>query len=345
MLKEEEKIASVEEIATDDSVPEESKGLTEVKGIGPKTAIKLIEGGITTPQQLACARSEEIAGILNVSKKVAKDIVNDAMNKFLDKTITLGNYRTAVDHQEKVVKRIPTGSQIFDKIMGGGIPTEAITVFKGEYETGKSEMCYQLAVNCIKYFARKVVWIETESHTFIPARLAEIAKSVGVKIKDDDIIYIDAGQTVTPYNMFLAYERIKRAVEKDSTIDIGLWIIDSFTAPFGILATREQLPDRAREERRHLGFLGHFSNKYNTAIVLTAQVMDIPDPGAQLGEMVKSGHKKKMVGGGAVQHGATYLISLEQKSIKQYEGIVFGAPDVPRTPFRFNITSSGIRDI
>ena len=351
MLKEEELkkesgvVSNEEKIESDDSIPEESKGLTEVKGIGPKTAIKLIDGGVTTPQQLAGARAEEIAGILGISKKVARDIVNDAMNKFLDKTVTLGNFRTAIDHQEKVVKRIPTGSTAFDKIMKGGIPTEAITIFKGEYETGKSEMCYQLAVNCIKYFARKVVWIETESHTFIPERLAEIAKSSGVKIKDDDIIYIDAGQTVTCYNMHLAYERIKRAVEKDPSIDIGLWIIDSFSPPFSILNSREQLPDRAKEERRHLGFLVHFANQHNTAVVLTAQVMDIPDPGAQLGEMVKSGHKKKMVGGGPVQHGGTYLISLEQKSIKQYEGIVFGAPDVPRTPFRFNITSAGIRDI
>jgi len=335
-----------EDIIADETIPEESKGLTEIKSIGPKTALKLIDAGIATPQQIACCRYEELAEILKISKKAAKDIVNDAMNKYLDKTITLGNFGTITAHFRDIVKRIPTGSTVFDKIMKGGIPTEAITIFKGEFASGKSEICYQLTANALKYFKGcRVVWIATESGTFVPDRLNEISKAIGIKVADDDIIYIDSSQITTPWNLYLSYQRIDKYVTENN-LDVKLWVIDSFSAPFRkSYGPREMLPDRSREENRHLGFLDQFAKKNNTAIVLTAQVMDIPDPGAQLGEMVKSGHKKKMVGGKVLEHGGTYLISLEQKAMKQWEGIIFDAPDIARTAFRFQITGAGVRDI
>ena len=320
--------------------------LCSVKGIGSVTAGKLIEKGITLVEQLAVMRPEELSDILQVTKKAAKDIVNDAKSQALDKAIILGTFNDVIKHRKEIVQRIPTGSSNFDKIMKGGIPTEAITVFKGEFASGKTQMCDQLAVNCIKYLKRKVAWIETETGCFVPERFQEIAKAIGLEINGDkDFIYSGSQNITTPYALLLAIQRIEMQIQKDN-LDIGLLVIDSFTAPFrSFYHGREMLPDRASEISRHLGYLDQLAKKYNMAIVLTSQVMDIPDPGAQLGERVKSGHAKRMWGGNVLSHGGTYLISLQQVAGVQWEGIVFDAPDVPRTSFRFKIISAGVRDV
>ena len=75
--------------------------------------------------------------------------------------------------------------------MKGGIPTEAITMFKGEYASGKSQMANQLAINTLRILKRKVFWIETETGTFVPDRLLEMAKAVGYTIDiDKDIFHV-----------------------------------------------------------------------------------------------------------------------------------------------------------
>ena len=334
-----------EEFETNDEIPEESQSLLGIKGVGPKTAVKLINLGITSAVHLAGTRYQDLASLMSISKKAAKEIVDDAIDKYLDNAIQLGDFGTVAKHQREVVKMIPTGVSVFDKAMNGGVPTEAITIFKGEYESGKSQFCYQLAVNCLKYHKRKVVWIETESGTFKTNRFEEVAKASGLKFENSDIITISSDVASHVQTLFLSYMRVERKVKREN-LDVGLFIIDSFSAPFKKdFGPRESLPDRSREETKHLGWLDEFAKNYNCAIVLTSQIMEIPDQGGSLAEMAKSGHSKKMQGGNTVKHGGTYLISLEQKSKIQYEGVIFGSPDVPRTSFRFKLVKQGVRDV
>ena len=320
--------------------------LCTVKGIGSVTAGKLLENKIETMEQLAICRPEEIKSYLNITLKAAKDIVNSAKSIALDKAITISTMADTIKHFKEVVQRIPTGSNKFDLIMKGGIPTEAITMVKGPYATGKSQLGCQLLVNCLKYLKRKVAWIETESSTFSPDRVLEMAKAIGLSIDlENDIIIIGSQNISTPYSLMLAIERLAIEIEKKN-LDIGLIVIDSFTAPFRYFYTgREMLPDRDKEEGRQLGFLDHLAKKYNIAIFLTGQIMDIPDAGQQLGERVRSGHTHRIWGGNPITHGCTYLISLQQVAGVQWEGIVFDAPDVPRSSFRFKIIGAGIRDV
>jgi len=319
--------------------------LCGIKGIGPKTAEKLIEKGVTTLEQVAVMRAEELADIIGITNKVAKDMVNDAKNQALDKAIVVSSMGEEIERRKLIIKRISTGSAAWDSIMRGGIPTEAITVFKGQYASGKSQTMFQLAVNCLKQFGRKVAWVESETGTFVPERILEIAKAVNLNVDvNNDIIYVGSNNITTPYSMFLAYQRLEMDIKRKN-LDVGLLCIDSFSAPFrAFYAGREMLPDRSKEEARHIGFLDYMAKKYNMAIVMSAQVMDIPDPGAQLGEKMKSGHTKHMYGGNVLEHGGTYLISLQQVAGQLWEGVVFDAPDIPKTAFRFKIIGAGIRD-
>jgi RecA/RadA recombinase len=325
---------------------DKSHPLCSVKGVGPKTAEKLIEAGVSTPEQLACLRPDELADMLGITKKAAKDMTNYALSIALDTAIVIKSMQDEIDHRREVVKRIPTGSSKFDAAIKGGIPTEAITLFKGEAESGKSEFCHQLVVNTKKYYDRKAVWISTENMTFSPDRINDMAKAIGCKINPkEDILFIDSGQVNTPYSLFIAYQRVAKEIETKG-LDVGIFVVDSFTSPFRrFYGDRSQLPDRSREESRHLGYLDALAKKFNIAVVLTAQIMDIPDQGGQLGERAHSGHDKRMVGGNVLRHSATYGISLAQVASYQYEGVIFASPDVPKTAFRFSIKEGGIRDI
>jgi len=328
------------------SIPEESKPLMNIKGIGPKTVQKLIDIGVNTPAHLVAMPFQDLAALLQINKKAAREICNDAIDKFLPDTVHAKSLDDIIIHQKDIVKRIPTGVTRFDQAMDGGLPTEAITIFKGEYESGKSQFCYQLAVNCLKYHKRHVVWIETESGTFVGTRLLEVAKATGVKVNgSSDMTIVTSDEASRPQLLYNAYEMVSRIV-KNKNVDVGLLIIDSFSAPFKAeYGPRERLPARSQDETKHLGWLNEFAKNNNCAIVLTAQIMGLPDTSLSLAEKAKSGHNKKMQGGTTVQHGGTYLISLEQKSKIQYEGIIFGSPNVPRTAFRFKLTKQGVRDI
>jgi len=320
--------------------------LEQIKGIGPKVAEKLVEAGITDLAELAVRRPEEIKEILKITLKKAKDICNQAQQIALDKAIKLHTLQDIIEHKKKITKRISTGSLALDNLLKGGIPTEATTVLFGEYASGKTQLCKQLAVNCIKQYGRKVAWIETESGTFSPDRILEIAKANNVEIDlEKDFIIIPASYISTPFNQFLAYKLIEKECEEKG-YDLGLLVIDSFTAKFRSFYTgREQLPDRAKETARHFGFLDRIASKFNCAVVLTCQATDVPDAQLQLKQLAKTGTRKEIVGGNIVKHSGTYLLALQKVKKDEWECIVFDAPDIPMQSVRFRILSSGIKDI
>jgi len=319
--------------------------LEDVKGIGPKTAEKLREKGIGTVEELATKRPEELAEILNISKKAAKLIVNDAKSMALDRALTIKTLKERLEYKKQRECLISTGSIALDNLLKGGVHTDAITILAGEYASGKTQLCKQLAVNTVK-LGRKVAWIETESGTFSVDRILEIAKANGVEIDlEKDIFVIEARDITDPYKQFLAYELIDKWATENK-VDLGLLVIDSFSAKFRSYFTgREMLPDRAAEEARHFGFLDYIASKYNCAVVMTCQVMDVPDPNLQLGAIVKTGTRKRIVGGNVLLHSGTYILMMHKVKMDEWELIVADAPDIPFKSVRFRILPSGIKDV
>jgi len=317
--------------------------LSEIKGIGPKKVEVLIKYGIKEAEQISIMKPSELGSYLGISAKKAQEIINDAKDKA--SPVVIMTAQDLKEYREKNLKKISTGSARIDKLLKGGVWTDAITEFKGEFGTGKTQISHQLVVNNKKQYNRKSAWVETEPQTFTPERIEEIAEAQGVKIDlAEDVLVVPSKFISGVTSQFRAYELIEKKIKEG--LDIGLIVIDSFIAKFRSDYTgRTRLADRSQEIGRHIGYLQTLASKYNIAIVLTVQVMGIPDAGAQLGVLKKEGTRSKATGGKLLEHSGTFLVALDQISRKDktWKFIVYDAP-VPYGEAVYRIDASGIRD-
>lgn len=108
------------------------------------------------------------------------DKIKEAASKLMDcgfvSALELSVKRQAVFH-------ISTGSQEFDRLLGGGVQSMALTEVFGEFRTGKTQLCLTLCVACQLSegdgLMGKAAFIDTEG-TFRPERLRDIATRFGI---------------------------------------------------------------------------------------------------------------------------------------------------------------------
>lgn len=118
------------------SDPEEkhrSIAITDLPGVTPSVANKLMEAGYATPEAVAVATSQELSAIAGIPVTTAQKIIR-AAREALDI-----RFKTALEVKKErmTVQKITTGSRNLDNLLGGGIETKTITEFYGEFGTGK----------------------------------------------------------------------------------------------------------------------------------------------------------------------------------------------------------------
>jgi len=193
----------------------------------------------------------------------------------------------------KKPERIPSGCKPLDEMLGGGVETGIVTQLYGGSGTGKTNICIQLAVECVKS-GKKVIFIDTEG--FSADRFKQIAGEEAKKIAGDIIIY-------EPTSFEQQYSAITD-IEKLMTEKIGLIILDS-----AALFYRLGLQDDSNEEnvaiRRELvnqiGILHGIARKYGVSVVITNQVYK----DVTTGELCP-------VGGNAFEHLSKTIILLDK---------------------------------
>ena len=113
-------------------VKEEFK-LEDIPGIGKKIAEKLREVGFTDLMAIAVASPSELAAIAEIGEGQAAKIINAVRQK-----LNIG-FETAdkIFERKSQMARITTGCKNLDELIGGGIPTQAITESFGAYGSGK----------------------------------------------------------------------------------------------------------------------------------------------------------------------------------------------------------------
>jgi len=130
---------------------------------------------------------------------------------------------------------------------------------------------------------------------------------------------------------------------------IKLMIIDSFSAKLRqAYSGREMLPSRSQDISSHFQILERIAAKHNICIVLTLQVMGVPDTTQQLAVRMKEGKPEKTYGGSVLEHSVTFWLSLEQTRSAggmTCRATVFDTPHLPRRSAEFMITEKGVVDV
>ncbi len=239
------------------------------------------------------------------------------------------------EHRKRL-SRITTCSKALDDLLGGGIETQAVTEFAGEFGTGKTFLCHQLAVS-VQLPREKgglekgAIFIDTES-TFRAQRIYEMAEALGLKPEKvlENIIVVRA---LDAAQQMLSVEKSEE--ELISTGNYGLLVVDSLTAHFRAEFTgREALPERQSLLSRHLARLREIAEKHNMAVVVTNQV--ISQPGTFIRIDVPAG-------GHVVAHSTTYRIFLRKGRGNRRIARLMDSPSHPDGEAIFELRGEGVR--
>ncbi len=308
--------------------------LEDLPGVGPATAQKMRELGFNTVESLstAAARELEAAGI---GEKKALEIIRTARS-----SLSLSFIRAdELLKLRQTVLRLTTGSKALDELLGGGLETQTITEFYGEYGSGKSQVCHQLCVN-VQLPAERgglnsgVLYLDTEN-TFRTERIVQMAQNFGLDPESVVKNIVVAEAYTSDHQMFL--------LEKSDNIikdnNIRLIIVDSLTSHFrSEYIGREMLASRQQKLNKHMHRLIRLARAFNAAAVVTNQVMAKPD--------VFFGNAVHPIGGHVVGHSSHTRVYL-RKSARGPVRIarLVSSPYLPEGERIFKVTENGIEDV
>jgi len=137
-LEEFEELDDLEELSieakSEATKKKEIKTLEDLPGVGPATAEKLREAGYDSLEAIAVASPLELKELAGISEGAALKIIQAARE-----AANIGTFMRADEYLKKraIVGKITTGSKSLDKLLGGGIETQAISEVFGEFGSGK----------------------------------------------------------------------------------------------------------------------------------------------------------------------------------------------------------------
>lgn len=311
-----------------------NKTLEDIPGVGPAIAEKLREAGYDDLMAIAVASPADLAEKCEIGDKKAADIIEGAKV-----CADIGNFETGEDilERRKSVTKLTTGSKAVDELLGGGLESQAITEFFGEFGSSKTQICFQLAVNAtlpeeMGGFDSEVVIIDTEN-TFRPERIVQMSNYLGI----DPVEVLKKIHVARAFNSQHQILLVDKAMELSKTNKIKLLIVDSLTSHFraeyigrGALAERQQMLNR------HMHDLLNFATLNNAAIAVTNQVSSKPD--------AFFGDPTRPIGGHIVGHTATFRIYLRKGKAGKRVARLIDSPNMPEGEAVFTITEDGIKD-
>jgi DNA repair protein RadA len=300
--------------------------------VGPTTLKKLKEAGLTV-ELIAIMSPKELAERAEISEKQARNVIASARKALGITFMKASEYYKVMSSTPKIT----TGSKNLDGILGGGIETRTITEFYGEFGSGKTQLCHQLAVNVQLPpkkggLGKRAIYVDTEG-TFRPERIKEMAQGAGLDPSEalDNILYV---RPVSSDHQMAVVEEIAELIPKEN---IGLLIIDSIMSHFRAeYPGRENLAARQQKLNRHLNQLRTLAWIYGVAVVITNQVMARPD--------IFYGDPTVAVGGHVLYHVPGIRIYLKKAKGNVRIAKVIDAPHLPEAEARFEIKGEGIRD-
>lgn len=308
-----------------------------LKGVGAATIKKLKGAGLVTLLQIAVMPAPELIERTGLGKDKAAAVLLLAQK-------AISRYRTAAEYLEEeqtTVKKITTGVVEFDAILGGGLETGSITEAWGDFQTGKTQLCYTVSLTVQRPVeeggvAKKALVLDTEN-TFKGKRLAEIAEARGLNVKE----CLENIHIIRIYNsehLLKVVQRLPIALQED---DYGLIIVDSMATHFrGEFIGRALLAERQGKLAKILQNLMRVAESFNLVVLVTNQ--------AQANVSGFGAHMRPALGH-IMAHACTHRIKLRKG--KSVSGMViriakvYDSPILPPNEGRFQLTVAGIEDV
>ncbi len=304
-----------------------------LKGVASTTVKKLLKAGFTTVQAVAVTPAREIADLAGMGSDTAVKVCRLA-RMHIDP-----GFVPAIEVLEmrKHMIKCTTGSEELDRILGGGIETGAITELIGEFGSGKTQICFTLAVTAQQLiteggFEGNVCVIDTEG-TFMPERIMQVAEERGL----DATKTLEGILIARAYNsehQIILINSLPELVEKSG---IKLVIMDSMIGHFrGEYIGRGTLAERQQKLGSCLSKLLRVAEAFNVSVVLTNQVLSTPD--------TMYGDPNKPTGGHVMAHACTHRVFLRKGRKNTRLARVIDSPSLPEEKIRFAITAAGVVD-
>jgi DNA repair protein RadA len=313
--------------------------IQDVEGIGPTTAKKLEAAGITSVMDLAVASLDQLAVDINCSKDSAAVFIMAAQKLLRESNVLEKEFVTAdsVLEKRKSMLICSTGSKSLDELLQGGIETQAVTEFYGEFGSGKSQICHTLCAIAKQPINDGgldggVIYIDTEG-TFRPERLQQIAESRGFD-KSKVLRYTMLCKVYNSSHLELIIKELGRYINE---FNAKLVIIDSVISLHRAEFTgRGTLADRQQRLNSILHKLIRVAEIFNVVVIITNQVQTSPDS--------YFGDPTKPTGGNVIGHTSTYRIYLRKSGDNRIAKMI-DSPYHPYSDIRFTINERGIDDL
>ncbi len=307
---------------------------SELKGVGATTEERLQDSGFKNLESIATSTPPELASAADIGESKAAKMIRRAQESVDGMGYELG---TDVLKRRKEVNRISTGSESLDKMLGGGVETQGITEFYGEFRTGKTQLSHQLSVNTQLLEGEDgndphVVYIDTE-HTFRPERIEKMAKGVDRDPEETlEKIHVARGST-TDHQMLL----VEKVSEIANGNEVKLLVVDGLMSNFRTeYVGRGALAERQQKLGKHLSDLHDLAERHNLAVVVTNHVQS--DPNSFFGDPTKP------IGGHVLGHAATIRVYLKKSKKNKRKVKLIDHPQLPPESSQFKITEEGVRD-
>jgi DNA repair protein RadA len=311
--------------------------LDNMKGVGPKTKEKLVDGGIDSIMGLAVALPSEIEEILG-GKETATKLISSARQYLESKGILKKQFILASEflQKRKELMKVTTGSKNLDELLLGGVETQGITEFFGDYGSGKTQICHTLCVTCQLSpdqggLGGGAIYVDTEG-TFRPERLVQIAEARGLDASEI-LQQVVLCKVYNSNHLELVVKGLNRFIAK---FKAKLLIVDSIISLHRAeFIGRGTLANRQQRLNKMIHRLLRLAEIFNIVVVVTNQVQSKPD--------TFFGDPTRPAGGHVIAHACTYRIYL-RKSGKERKATIVDSPLHPYSDARFKVTDKGIED-
>lgn len=312
--------------------PQKEVKVTELPGVGPATAEKLIEGGFDTVLAIAVATPGQLADAAGVTESASRKMINAARDAM---SMGFSTGQEMLEKRSRVIK-IKSGSSAVDEMLEGGFETSAIVECFGEFGSCKSQIGHQLAVNCqLEDPTAVAVYIDAEN-TFRPERIKQMAE--GMDLDPEAVLKnIKVARAYNSDHQMLLAEKVSDLINNEK-LNVRVVIIDSLTAHFRAeYVGRGTLAERQQKLNKHMHTLSKLADTQNVCVYVTNQVQ--VDPAQFFGDPTKA------VGGNIVGHASTFRMYLRKGKKGTRVAKLVDSPNLPDGEASFMVTPEGVRDV